>query len=404
MKILIVNAYLQKGGASRAARRLEQCLRGAGLEVDYFAIIDGKLFPGGVLKKVKLVANRLPGYLLSKGRSFFSTPVINSNKAVDYINRSDADIVHLHWVNSGALSISDIAKISKPIVWSLHDMWPFTGGCHYSNGCENFKLSCQPRCGELSGRVGGLLSGRFLNSKMSAYASLNQSMTMVGLSRWMADNASESYLATCYDVVNIPNPIDASYFKPVDKIFARRSLSIPNGKSIILFGALSLKDTRKGSSQLLEALSCLDKDKVCLVVFGGGDTAVFADIGFDVINLGNISDDNKLRLAYSAADVSVLPSIEENLSNMVMESLSCGVPVVAFDIGGNSDMIDHRVNGYLAKPYSTQDLAAGIEWVLSNPLASQMSLDSRKKVISEFNNPVVAVRYISLYDKILRKQ
>jgi glycosyltransferase involved in cell wall biosynthesis len=223
------------------------------------------------------------------------------------------------------------------------------------------------------------------------------------LSQWLADCAANSTLFKNTRVVNLPNPIDGETFSPMDKHTARTLLHLPQDKKLVLFGAMSATaDPRKGFKELSQALTYLPAEYE-LVVFGSSQPKTAQGFKQRTHYLGQMHDNITLRLLYSAADVMIVPSLQENLSNAIMESLACGTPVVAFAIGGNSDMIDHHHNGYLAKPYEPQDLAAGIRWVLETADAAQLSNNARQTVLSRFDSDLMANRYIGLYQKILNQ-
>jgi len=220
----------------------------------------------------------------------------------------------------------------------------------------------------------------------------------------MASLAESSKLLTNPQVLNIFNPIDTVLYKPIKKETARKFFNLPLNKKIILFGAAKISDKRKGLSYLLEALNILDingfKD-ILLVTFGKNSEIESLTVESKAINY--LSDENKISQLYSAADVFVLPSLEDNLPNTVMESLTCGTPVVAFKVGGIPEMVKHKINGYLANVADSSDLANGIEWVLNKSNYSELSANARNYAIKEFSEEVIANKYIELYQNILNK-
>ena len=398
----MVNSYAHKGGASRAARRLQACLgERADVSVEFLSVLDGEFAKdNGLFLSLKKILNRLPGYLLSRGTAFFSTPMISYKRLVEYINLSDCDIVNLHWVNSGVLTVEDIARIRKPIVWSLHDMWAFTGGCHYSQTCVGYRAGCNEWCEVIGNRFGKFLSSEFFRKKRTSFEKCS-SLNLVGLSRWMAAEAKSSSLAEFYSVVNLPNPIDIDVFRPLEKVSSRNRLSLPITRKLLLFGAMSPFDKRKGLSQLLQALNSMSGVDFELVMFGKADSDLSELTEIKIHMMGSIGDDDTLVHLYSAADAVIVPSLQENLSNLIMESMACGTPVIAFDIGGNSDMVDHMLNGYLAKPLDIHDLAAGIKCVFSENHLLEFSLAARAKVVDEFCYEVVSEKYMQLFKAII---
>jgi glycosyltransferase involved in cell wall biosynthesis len=217
--------------------------------------------------------------------------------------------------------------------------------------------------------------------------------------------AKNSSLFGCNRIIRIPNLIDSKLFKPHDKKFARQLWNLDQQKKLILFCGLgAVRNKLKGFNFLLEALKIIDNKNIELILVGDDsiDSQIdLQNVKFKINWVGRINDDISLVTLYNAADVTVVPSLQENLSNVIMESMSCGVPVVAFHIGGNGDMIDDKYNGYLAKPFDIEDLANGINYVLYNKEYELMSKNAREKIQKEFDKKVVIKKYIELYDRIL---
>jgi glycosyltransferase involved in cell wall biosynthesis len=290
------------------------------------------------------------------------------------------------------------------MVWTLHDMWPFTGGCHYDDGCGQFKDRC--------GKCPKLTSDREYDLSRWVWARKNKHwnavpLTIVSPSNWLADSAKRSSLFKNKTITVIPNGVDTTIYKPIEKRSARRILGLPETGRFILFGAMnSTSDFRKGFHLLLPALRALaDADlsmNTELLVFGGtiADNAI--DCGFPVRSLGFFQDDVSLALLYSAADVFVAPSLQENLANTVMEAMACGTPCVAFRVGGMPDMIDHMGTGYLCEPHSVEDLTYGIRWVLEGEeRMHHLSGCSRDRAASKFNLESISLQYKSVYNALL---
>lgn len=413
MRILFLNSSDIEGGAARAAYRLHLALLREG--IDSRMLVQRKfsdnvtvLGPQTMLQKV---ASRLRPFLdalpvrryKERTKTLFSPACLPFSCIAKRINALRPDIVHLHWICGGMMRFEDLAKIEAPIVWSLHDMWAFTGGCHYDQECGRYTTSCA-RCVVLGSRREHDISRKvFLRKQKTLHHCKN--LTINGLSGWLARCAQQSALFKGGCVVNLPNPIDTNLFKPVDKDLSRDLLNLPKDKEIVLFGAMNATgDPRKGFAELSQALSMLQSADIELVVFGSGKPLAPPDFSFPTHYLGNLSDDLSLKILYSAADVMVVPSLQENLSNAIMESLACGTPVVGFNIGGNSDMINHKQNGYLAAPYEPSDLAAGIDWVLASPEHSFLRRNAREKIVREFDSSTVACKYIDLYKRILSER
>ena len=311
-----------------------------------------------------------------------------------------ADIVHLHWICAGYITEKLLKKFNKPLVWTLHDMWAFTGGCHYSGDCLKYLEKCGA-CPFLSSRKDSDLSRKIWMRKKRAYKDLD--LTIVTPSRWLADCAGRSSLLKDFPIEVIPYGLDTDTFKPIDKKTARRILNIPEEGHLILFGGCdAVSDERKGFDHLAEALRIFHHtyseftDNVSLTIFGAGALPKGVSLPFKTRCLGRLNDEVSLALCYNAADVFVAPSRQDNLPNTVMESIACATPVAAFGVGGLPDLIDHKVSGYLAKPYEPEDLARGIYFILSGQI--------RPRARDEYGLEVQASRYVKLYERIVASQ
>ena len=412
MKILHVNALDTKGGAARASYRLHRALLDEGIDSEMLVLEkssdDHTII--GESSKIKQIINNLRPYIdylplkwyKDRRKMAFSPSWLPFSGVVKKINTLNPDIVHLHWIAGGMMTIEEIAKIKAPIVWSLHDNWAFTGGCHVMWDCEKYKQHCGS-CPVLGSEKQNDLSRKVFKRKEKAYANI-EDITIVGLSSWMATCAKESTLLKDKEVINIPNPIDTVMYQPVDKNIAREILNLPLGKHLIAFGAMdATSDRNKGFIELQDAIQKLEIHNVELVVFGSTKPKDAKEEKYPIHYMGHLHDDVTLKLLYSAVDVMVVPSLQENLSNAIMESMSCATPVVAFDIGGNGDMIDHLKNGYLAKAFDINDLKDGIEWVLNHANYDLLCQKARDKVLSTFDNGIVVEQYLVLYDSILKK-
>jgi glycosyltransferase involved in cell wall biosynthesis len=412
MKILIVNTSDIEGGAARAAYRLHKSLLAEGVDSQMLvqkkssdehtisAIADSKIEKGFSILRPTLDALLLKAYK-QKTKTLFSPSWIGLSSVIDKINEINPDIVHLHWINGGMIKIEELSKIKAPIVWSLHDMWAFTGGCHYDEGCGGYEKECG-NCKVLGSNNNSDLSTKVFNRKKSSFANI-ENMTIVGLSRWLHKCSKKSILLRDKKHINLPNLIDTNIFKPYDKNISRELWALPKDKKLVLFGAMgATSDPRKGFAELSEAMKKLKSLDIEFVIFGSSEPKESQNFEFKTHYLGNLYDDVSLVTLYSAVDVMIVPSIQENLSNAIMESLSCATPVVAFDIGGNSDMIKNQMNGYLAKPFDTTDLANGIEWILNSERYEEVCQNAREKVLREFDSHMVSKKYMALYEDVLR--
>ncbi len=412
MKILLVNESDTKGGAARAAYRLCAGLRDIGCECrmlvqrrwgDDPAVIGPVSRLEKWMSMIRPYMDLLPSMLYPwRKKALFSTSFLGGRQVLDRIRVMSPDLVHLHWTCHGFVGLSALAMIDRPLVWTLHDMWPFTGGCHYDAGCSGYKGACG-MCPVLGSGVENDLSRWVLRRKQRALEGLD--LTIVSPSRWLARQARESRIFGRRDIRIIPNGLDLELFKPAGRRAARRILSLPFDKRLVLFGALgATSDRRKGLDLLVSALREIAdgvRDRAEIVIFGTVGRRYLDDIGLKAHFLGRLDDDTMLASLYSAADVFVAPSTQENLSNMVMEAMACATPCVAFDIGGMPDLIDHMGNGYLARPYDARDLARGIAWVLfGDGVRHALSVEARKKVERDFAIDHVARIYDSLYKEI----
>jgi glycosyltransferase involved in cell wall biosynthesis len=411
MKVLIVNTYDTQGGAARAAYRLHKALLGQNIDSqmlvqskssDDFTVITKTSKLRKSLNKLRPTIDSLPvRFYKGRTKTLFSPSWFGFGNIVDKINEINPDIVHLHWICDGMMTFKDIARIKAPIVWSLHDMWAFTGGCHYDEECGSYQEQCGT-CPVLDSNKLQDLSRKVWLRKQAAFSKITN-LNIIGLSRWLADCAKQSSLFKGTPVFHLPNPIDTSTFAPFDKQQARALLNLPQDKNLVLFGAMEvISDPRKGFKELAEALTQVDADNAELVVFGSSQPKTSQDFKQKVHYLGRLHDDVSLRGLYSAADVMVVPSRQEAFGQTASESMACGTPVVAFGATGLLDIVDHQQNGYLAKPIDTQDLANGINWVLDHPNPEQLAQAARKKVLREFDSQVVAKKYIDLYNKSIK--
>jgi glycosyltransferase involved in cell wall biosynthesis len=373
--------------------------------------IGGTSF-GKLKAKINFFYERLPFiWFKAKDKSVrfaFST----ANTGTDISHQPhvlDADVLHLHWTNGGYLSIKNLEqllKTGKPVVWTLHDMWAFTGGCHYSGECDHFINQCG-NCWMLrdAGDSDLSFSGWLRKADLLKAA---KNMVFVTCSHWLADVARTSSLLKDFRIETIPNPIDTAIFSAKDTTAARTKWGINPKSKIILFGAANIMDRRKGISYLMDALNDLKNNydnvqDIEIVIFGKNksfDTGLFP---FKVYEVGIISSQADLAELYSLADVFVSPAIEDNLPNTVMEALACATPVVAFNTGGIPDMVEHLQNGYLAEFKSATDFAAGIHYVLDGERRDFLSINARQKVVDTFTNEKVAEQYMAVYQSILKK-
>jgi len=406
--ILVVNTYQKNGGAARAAYRAFCGVRRHHPGARYLTLFKEDRDPA----VIGLAHNSAKGLLAQRlirldqaplkrypGRpqTFFS-PAHWANPLRTPLNRFRANLVHLHWVGHSMLRVEELARLRCPVVWTLHDTWAFTGGCHYTGSCEGFRKQCG-HCPQLASLVENDLSRDLMHRKSKAFEKLN--MTIVTPSRWLAEVARQSSLFNGRRIEVIPNGLDTDTFKPIDHDVARRYLNLPPNEPVLLFGAHWLPDPRKGGDLLCEALSHLDIP-CTLLTFGEGQLPTESIHRVTVRPLGSLTDDMSLAMAYSAADVFVCPSREDNLPNTVAEALACGTPCIAFDVNGLPDMIEHQKNGWLVRPFDPADLAKGIRWLVQHPQKDELRRAARETAVSEYSMAVMEERYAALYADLLK--
>ncbi|AFH93120.1 MULTISPECIES: glycosyltransferase family 4 protein [Providencia] len=409
MKILHISHSDLIGGAARAAYRLHMAQLDLG--IDSQMLVRNKLSDHWSIsgpstrfeKSCNLFRSPIGHYINKLQRShnvnFHSGDWLPSRWAKK-INSSNIDIVHLHWVAGETMSIEDIGRIKKPIVWTLHDMWPFCGTEHVTNYDENARW----KIGYSSSNRNNLDKGLDLDKlvwlrKKKAWK--KQYMHIVAPSNWMAECAKNSILFKDYPIIIIPNALDTDIYKPLDKFFCRNLLNLPLNKTIILFGAMGGgKDPNKGFDLLIASLNYLsqtiDNKKIMCLIFGQSKPQEFTNLPFETRWLGHVHDDTTLCSIYNAADIMIVPSRTENLPQAATEAHSCGTPVVAFNTTGLKDIIEHLKTGYLANAFDSRDLASGIKFIL-NEENIQFSLNARTRATTFYSQRIVANQYLALY-------
>ncbi len=404
MKILHVNQSDISGGAAIASYRLHQGLLAQG--------IDSKILAGNaktdcdriasVPRKPRLenLLNRLTRYSGLNDINLFSSFDIPNHKFYQ-----DADILNFHNLHTGYFNYLAISKLTKtkPAIFTLHDMWSFTGHCAYSYDCDRWKIGCG-KCPYPDTYPAIYRDNTRIEWKLKNWIYSKSNLTIITLSHWLTKQAKASMLSR-FPIHHIPNGIDTDAYQPLDRRLCKAVLDIPQDKRVLLFGAESLKDKRKGGDLLLNALQQLPqslKAEIMLLTFGNGSEAITAELGIPTINLGYISSDRIKSIAYSAADLFIFPTRADNLPLVLQESMACGTPIVSFDIGGVPDLVRPMVTGYLAKPEDAQDFCDGIVTLLEDDqLRQTMSANCRAIAITEYSLKLQAERYIKLYQQIL---
>ncbi|SDF04902.1 Glycosyltransferase involved in cell wall bisynthesis [Dyadobacter soli] len=411
--VLQLSTFHWEGGAGVAAARLHQALRNAGTDSQLMvseisspaphttAWADAswksrKAWGNFVLERLSF----LP-YEKDKSVRFAFSPAVAGADIADHPLVKQASIIHLHWINFGFLSMKSLEKLfalGKPIVWTLHDMWTFTGGCHYNRGCERYLSHCC-YCPYL--KKPGEYDIAFTQFEKKQRLYQNTNLTLVSPSRWLDNLVQKAALTNGKPSRAIPNCIDTNFFKPGDRIGARNALGLPADKRLLLFAGANTQDPRKGFTYFREAMQDPDLAGTEVMILGKGKPENFKDMPVKVHFLGKISDSAQMVQAYNAADMLIVPSLEDNLPNTIMEAMACGTPAVGFDTGGIPEMIGHLESGFISKSKSPSSLSEGIQWVLSHNSNGAISEQARAKVLQHYSEEVIARQYSQLYDSLL---
>jgi glycosyltransferase involved in cell wall biosynthesis len=413
LNIVLLSYHNQNGGAGIAAGRLQLALQKEGHHVTYLVQERSgndasEVIRTGLWNKLKnwarFIMERL--YFLpnekSKSIRFLFNPGLFGQDTSQHPAIKKADIIHLHWVNFGFLSISDIEallQLGKPVIWTLHDMWAFTGGCHHSGDCENFQTNCGS-CKFINKPERWDISHQLWARKIYAFDYPN--LHIITCSDWLKSRAEKSSILRQRTIDSIPNAIDTEFFYPVPD--AKKARQLDPTKHYILFVAMRVNTPTKGFNYLKEALQIWKKNNPeraknteLLIVGNSQDSHEIDALALPSTSLGHIADPNDMRLIYSAADLFITPSLEENLPNTIMEAMACGTPCVGFHVGGIPEMIDHQQNGFVAEYLSAQSLADGLQWTLEN----KPSEAAREKVVAHYRAEIIAKKHSALYHKLL---
>lgn len=414
IKVVALNTFTSGGGAAIAAARINAGIQRAGADVR--VITRSRITPRDKLYNHYIFCTEwlrgyidflpLKAYKHRKPHNFSINMVSDGLRNKIILHKSN--IIHLHWICSGFVQIETLTRLNLPIIWTLHDSWPFTGGCHLPYDCERYKNSCGS-CPILGSTSEQDLSRWVFKRKEHAWKNLD--ITVVSPSRWLAQCAQESSLFGGLRIEVIPNGLDLSTFRIIDKQAARSSLGLTGKTRLILFcGAHDLQDPNKGFQLLRSALDKLIKSSngsnLELAIAGSKEQDDLPDLGVKTRQFGYIRDEYTLNRLYSAADVVVVPSQQENLPNTIMEAMASGTPCVAFNVGGVPDMIDHMQNGFLSLPNDARSLSEGIAWSLDLGEKHYQDLcrNARLKIESEFSIEQCAQKYINLYNELASNQ
>lgn len=417
MDVLMLSHSDTEGGAAIAARRLQQGLRARG--VDARMLVRRRIRPdeagltitprmSRVVGKARFVLDKVPllGYPHHNETPFSAQWLPDA--LLHRIARLQPDVIHVHWIGHGYMHPATLGRLKPPIVWTLHDVWPFTGGCHVNLGCTRYQEKCGA-CPCLGSSRDRDLSRTGWQRKQFAWS--KRDLTLVAPSTWMADCARNSALFRDKRIEVIPNGLDTHCFRPADQRQVRARLGLPLDTKLVLFAVASGRRVLHKGFDLLEAalahLGTIRASQGLLELVLAGSSAPMGSIrsGFRTRFFGPVPDEETMAALYAAVDVTVVPSRQESLSQVAVESLACGTPVVAFDTTGVPDVVDHQQNGYLAKPFDPEALAYGVQWVLEEADRHRRLCEAaRSKALRTFDLNLQARQYHTLFQGLLAGQ
>lgn len=395
MKVVHLNYSDYTGGAAIAAYRHNEAMNKNGLTSSMIVVkreLKNKSNIYTILqnRKIQFILSFFHIRLNTLLKRYFKTFATFSFsfwgfKAHKHPIIKESDAIYLHWINNSMLSISSveqILKLGKPVFWYMHDMYPITGGCHYSLDCMKYQKECYD-CPMLKNKGGIDLVNKQFRMKIKRWSKY-RNFHIVTPSKWLAKCAEESTIFKGHNVFVSPNVLDTNLFKPMDKKAAKSIMNVNLSKRVILFGADNINSPYKGWEYLCETLNNLDISEYECLVFGDYNESIVQQLKMNVSFTGYLHDQYSLILAYNAADVFVSPSIADNFPNVILEALACGVPCVGFNIGGIPDLIHHKENGYLANYKDSTDLENGINWVFNNNY-NNISQSARLFIIDNYS-------------------
>ena len=419
MRVLIVNTSERVGGAAIAANRLMEALKKNGVKAKMLVRdkqtdqMTVSAIPSSWLLPLKFVWERVCIFVANglRKRNVFQMDIANTGTDITQLFEfQQADVIHLHWTNQGYLSLNDLDKIlhaGKPVVITMHDMWYFTGICHYAGDCTRYETGCH-KCPQLSnGGWGKDWAQSVFDQKKRMYGDVK--ISFVGCSQWIANLARNSRLTRGQFVINIPNTINTGVFHPTDMTEVRQKWNLPTDKTLILFGSQRINDERKGFRYLAEACNIIKQqnaelaDKLGVVVLGSHSDKVESLIPFDVYPVNYLSNEHEVMEMYNAVNMFVTPSLQDNLPNTIVEAMACGTPCVGFNVGGIPEMIDHQENGYVANYMDAADFAKGIQWCLDEANFDTLCKNAHKKALTTYSEDKIARRYTDVYEMLLEQ-
>ena len=422
MNVLIINTFDTKGGAARAAYRLHKGLNQIGIHSSMLVkekesqdekVLQIKpLLDDDSLHELEIIDTITKNYIRNNRTALTNTPYSLGYPGYNLTTTeivNNVDLINLHWVAKfqSVESISSILTLGKPVVWTLHDENPFTGGCFYSAGCTQYENDCNI-CPQLDNDP-YKLSYYNLKNKMTLLQ--NKNITIVTPSKWLANAAKQSKVFGNSLIVTIPNSIETDVFAPQNKGEAKKKLGISEDTVTILTGASGWMPKRKGLYEFFSSMKycsgsrrfkkLVNKNKLLLLCFGN-PAPEFNRLNIPYKSFREVDSDMELSDIYNASDIFVLPSIEDNLPNMMLEAMSCGIPVIAFNTGGMPDMIKDKVTGRLVPFRNIKKFAKAIlDLVFNAGIRNNMGKKSRELIIKKFKLEDQARKYTELFLTLL---
>lgn len=404
MKVLHINQSDTLGGAAIAACRLHKALLAQ--DVQSNLLVDKQQSDSALVTTIPRrryldsLSSRLVHHV---GLNYIShTSTFNISRHPFCV---DADVLNFHNLHGDYFNYLALPKLTrqKPAVITLHDMWSFTGHCAYSFECDRWQTGCG-ECPHIDAYPAVPCDRTAIEWKLKQWTYNHSNLTIVSPSDWLSKLANKSLLGR-YQIHTIPNGLDVQRYRPLDKSICRAALDLPSDKTILLFSAQSLNDTRKGGDLLFSALSKIKprlKENFLLLLFGESDSDIENSLNIPMRSLGYIGGDQLKALVYSAADLFIFPTRADNLPLVLQESMACGLPMVSFDIGGVPELVRPDITGYLAQPGNAADLSAKIVDLTRKPgLRQLMATQCRKIAVAEYSVELQAKRYGTLYREVI---
>ena len=405
IKILHINYNDDSGGAAIAVQRIHEAQKIVGINsrilvAEKFSNDKDIIGPSSTLEEIKWKIfksfNRKIESLQKIKRYDSNSFNILPNNFIKKLNKVDCDIINLHWIGNNLISIKSLSKIKKPIVWTLHDMWAYTGSEHYTQTkrfIEGYEKSNKPK--DLKGFD---IEKYCWELKKKYYP---KQMLIIPTSKWQFENTKKSYLLKNHETRKIKLPLDFDFWKPFNKKLARELLNIPHDKKVLLIGSQNLGHIRKGFYLIDKIFKNIKNKNIMILSFGSNNNSLKNMSSTKNISLKEIKPNTSdLKIAYSASDLFIAPSIQESFGQTVLEAASCCLPSICFENNGFSEIIDHKINGYLAKENDLIDYSNGIDWCLENIKREQMEINI-SKLKDKFSYQKIGNEYKSIYEKLL---